>query len=345
MTRRTYTVGAYSSTYPTDVGYLVQPVPMVPSATSSIVIGCHGHGATGFQFGQQPLEPHVTALAQAGISVLGIDHARINSWGDPDAMRALDDAYAYVQTLGYTKAKVGLLGWSMGGATALNWAKRNPTKVGAAWLFNPVTDLRFFRDNSGAYTPAYSIGGATGGNYTSEINTTFASSSAAVGAYTIPALGQAGITMTITTGTGKSFADGHNSGVVGLPQATINAVAFTYTSKTDNTLVGCVSTTGSTIAVTNGMAITSSYAAQSNGYRVRDEPAAWRGIGVKIKVCQASDDTVVAPAMNTDATLGFVSLVNDPNVTLRSPAPTGGHTNSIAAVPVSEVASFFAANL
>lgn len=346
--KRLYTTGKYSALYPSDIGYLVTPTICTP-ATTKVIIGCHGRGGNGFNtVGSYPMEAHCTALVRAGYALFGVDHARINSWGDPDAMRALDDAYTYVtSTLGFSTTKVGLDGWSMGGATALNWAKRNASKVACMWLWNPVTDLRWFRDASGAYTPAYSNGSATQGAYTSEINTTFGPSSAAVGAYTIAALGGAGITMTITTNTGMSFADGSNSGVAGLPQATINARAFTYTSKTDSTLIGCVATTGSTIAVTNGMAITSSYAAQSNGYRMRDELVAYKGIfdgGVKGLICQCSDDVTVAPAMNNDATQGFKALVNSTNLTLRSSAPTGGHTNSIATVPASEVVAFFRAN-
>lgn len=344
MPYRKYSVGAYSALYPTDVGYLVRP--SVVTAATKVVLYCHGRGDSGYQAGKAPIEAHVTALVNAGFAVFGVDHARINSWGDPDAMRALDDAYTYVTTvLGFTSTKVSVLAWSMGGLTALNWIKRNAAKVSCAWLWNPATDLRYFRDASGAYTPAYgSLNGAPQGTYTVEVNATYASSSAAVGAYTIPAVGGAGITMTITAGTGKSFADGSNNGVVGKPQATINGVAFTYTSKTDSTLVGCVSTTAGTIAVTNGMAITSSYAAQSNGYRVQDEVAQWAANGVVTRICQASDDTTVPPGQNIDVTNGFAARVNSANVTLRSPNPTGDHVNSIASVPTSEVVSFFQTN-
>lgn len=342
---RKYAVGQYSTLYATDVSYLVRQT--ITTSASKVIVFCHGANGSGYQAGIYPIEAHVTALRDAGFVVLGVDHARINSYADPDACRAMDDVYTYVtSTLGYSSTKIGLMGWSMGGGTALNWLKRQPSKVACAWLWNPMTDLRYFRDASGSYTPAYgNLNGATQGGRTTEINAVYAATSNAVGAYTIPASGGAGITMTITTNTGKSFADGHNQGVVGKPEATVNAVAFTYTGKTDSTLIGCVSTTGSSISVTNGAAITSSYAKQSNGYRLYDEPASWRSLGIPIKVVQASDDTTVPPGQNLDATNGWVAQVADANVTLRTPTPTGGHVDAIATVPPSEVVAFFTANL
>lgn len=343
MPFRKFSVGAYSSLYSTDWGYLVKP--SVTTSANKVVLVCHGRSGTAMQAGNLPMEPHVTALVNAGYVAFGLDHARINSYGDPDAMRALDDAYTYVRTtLGFSSTKVAMMGWSMGGMTALNWIKRNASKVSCAWLWNPATDLRFWRDASGSYTPAYPTSGITQGIYTSEINSTYAASTTANGAATIPASGGAGITVNVATNGAKGFADGHNSGTVGLPRATVASTEFTYTGKTDSSLTGCVSTTGSTISVTNGAAITSSYATQSNGYRLYDEPAAWSGIGVKIKVCQASDDTTVPPGQNADATNGFVAKVNHADVTLRSPSPTGDHSTSIINVPTSEVVSFFTTN-
>lgn len=85
----------------------------------------------------------------------------------------------------------------------------------------------------------------------------------------------------------------------------------------------------------------SPYATASNGFRVRDEYPSWRGLGVPIKVCQASDDGTIPPAQST----AFVGGVEDLNVSLRSPAPTGGHVNSFANVPAGEVLAFFQTHL
>lgn len=80
------------------------------------------------------------------------------------------------------------------------------------------------------------------------------------------------------------------------------------------------------------------YSTASTGYRVRDEYSSWKGLGIPIKVIHASDDTTVPVAQSQS---GFVPGVNDPNVTLRSPLPTGNHSGVFANVPSSETVAFF----
>jgi alpha-beta hydrolase superfamily lysophospholipase len=347
MTWRKYDTGRYSPVnYATDGSYLMTPSDWVVSASSRAIIGCHGRSNDATMVGKPPLDQYSVALLNAGYVIFGIDHARINSWGDPDAMRALDDAYTFITTtLGITNTKVGLTGASMGGSTSLNWIKRNTSKVACAWLWNPVTDLNFFQ-SAGYVAPYGSLNGVAPGAYAGEINTTYQPSTTAVGTATIPAVG--GTPVTVNVANAKSFADGHNNANVGKPQAIVATVAFTYTGKTDTSLTGCVSTTGAPIAVTNGAAVTTTaYTTQSNGYRVQDEPTQWANNGVPVMIYQASDDTTVPPGQNTDGTQGFVARVGAANVTLRSPLPTGGHVNSISQsqVPLSEVVSFFKTNL
>lgn len=347
MAIRRYTVAEYSPTlYPTDIGYWVLPHKV--SATTKPLIITHGRTGTGYGAGVgATIEPYVTALVVAGFACLAIDHARINSWGDPDAMRAMIEASDRITAKGFTSAKLGIFGASMGGATALNFAKRYPSRTACMWLHNAVTDTRFFRDASGSYTPTYSTSPASatqgiwGPTGTNEIDGTFAPSTAATAGATIPALGGTGVTVSITTNSGKSFNDGHNQGVVGKPQATVAGVAFTYTSKTDSSLVGCISTTASPITVASSAAITTTYAQQSPGYIPWNEAASWAGLGVKTVIAQASDDTTVPPAMNANDATGFVGKVNHADVTLRSPSPTGGHLMGVASIPASEVVSFF----
>jgi hypothetical protein len=79
-----------------------------------------------------------------------------------------------------------------------------------------------------------------------------------------------------------------------------------------------------------------SYAA-SAGYRVADEYSTWHGLGIPIKVVHASDDSVVPPSQSAS----FVTGVNDPKVTLRSPAPTGDHVGVFPNIPPSEMVAFF----
>jgi alpha-beta hydrolase superfamily lysophospholipase len=79
-----------------------------------------------------------------------------------------------------------------------------------------------------------------------------------------------------------------------------------------------------------------SYAA-SAGYRVWDEPASFRNLGVPVKVCHATDDNVIPNSISTS----FVAAVNDPNITMRTPDVTGSHTALFAYVPDAEVVAFY----
>lgn len=72
------------------------------------------------------------------------------------------------------------------------------------------------------------------------------------------------------------------------------------------------------------------------GYRIWDEPASFRN-GVPLKICHATDDTVVPYSLSTS----FVSSVSQSYVTLRTPDITGNHTGLFANIPDSEVVAFF----
>jgi pimeloyl-ACP methyl ester carboxylesterase len=351
MAVRLYTVGAYSSLYTSDIGYLVYPNGATKS-TTKVIVYFHGRGGSGYSLSTSMIEPHVRALNDAGYAVFGLDHARINSWGDPDAMRATYEAVnTYLPGLGFSTASIGAFGNSMGGLTGLNFIARYPSQVKCGFFFNPATDTRFFNEGSGSYTPTYGVSTSTsqgiwGASGTNEIPTTFGPSTNAVGTATIPASGGSGVTVTVTTNTAKSFADALTfGGLVALPRATASGVAFTYTGKTDSTLTGCVSTTASPISITNGLAITTAYATQSPGYIPWNTPSLWAGTGAKVRIVQASDDDVVEPNMNIHGTNGFVARVGHADVTLRSPNPTGGHLTSMTNFPTSEVVAFFQANL
>lgn len=83
------------------------------------------------------------------------------------------------------------------------------------------------------------------------------------------------------------------------------------------------------------------YAVNAVGHKIRDEYATWSGLGIKIMVDQASDDTVVPPA----AASAFVTGVNDPNVILYAPAATGDHPGAVVNRNKKEVMDFFQSNL
>lgn len=77
--------------------------------------------------------------------------------------------------------------------------------------------------------------------------------------------------------------------------------------------------------------------AASAGYRVADEPAAYRGLGVPWKIVHALDDAIIPQSISTS----FVAAVNDPNITMRTPDVTGGHTDLFSSIPDSEIVAFF----
>lgn len=64
--------------------------------------------------------------------------------------------------------------------------------------------------------------------------------------------------------------------------------------------------------------------ANSTGYRINNNYAAYRGLGVRTMIDQASDDAVLPPA----ASPWFAAQVADSNMTVRSPSRTGGHVNT-----------------
>jgi pimeloyl-ACP methyl ester carboxylesterase len=71
--------------------------------------------------------------------------------------------------------------------------------------------------------------------------------------------------------------------------------------------------------------------------------SSFKGLGVPVKIVNASDDNAVPPGLLSY----FVAQVNDPNVTLRSPQPLGSHDSpgpmgpGASTVPPLEVVQFF----
>ncbi len=115
------------------------------------VIAIHGHGATSTVWTPGNfIGDHALYLAKGGCLVLSIDAGGTAAWANDAAMTAVDNAFTYLTTtLGCMTDKVCLLGWSMGGLTALNWLKRNPSKVKSIVTFAPAFNMDYFYDNNG----------------------------------------------------------------------------------------------------------------------------------------------------------------------------------------------------
>lgn len=145
----------YSGASPLDNQLFIRRSDVRLDGTHPAVLCCHGHGGDSGQFqpfGKTGSSPgwHAWNLAMAGYLVLAVDHgaAPHAEWSNQSAMDRLTDAYNYAMAQGAKPGKVGLFGWSMGGLTALNWIKRNPTLAACAWLWAAVTDLDWARLNS-----------------------------------------------------------------------------------------------------------------------------------------------------------------------------------------------------
>lgn len=139
----------------------------------------HGHGGDATQASQgRSFWTHPSALADAGFAVMSVDMGGA-SWMANSAMDAITAAYNDLMGLGCTGRKIGFMPWSMGCGSALVWAKQNPTKVAAMWLWSPVTDLDWIHATAG-YTPAYSTGGITpAGGWPAEVDTAYGGNYAA----------------------------------------------------------------------------------------------------------------------------------------------------------------------
>lgn len=267
MTQFSVVSSGYFATFPNDKSLLCRARTTLQNGTRPAIICLPGHGANGFQsYGPQGVNTflggyHFEQLAEAGYIMLAIDDATTAApeWGDAVAMSALDAAYTLATTtLGAKAGRVGLMGYSMGGLAMLNWIKRNPTKVAAAWGWAPLSDLDW-ANSTAAYVPTYGSALPNNAGWSTEIG-----------------------------------------------------VAY------------------------------NPYATASVGFRVRDEYASWAGLNIPIKCCHASDDTTLPIAQNQ---VGFVPGVNDPQVTMRTPIPTGNHTGMFIQIPPAEVIAFFKARL
>lgn len=168
MSIRTTRGTGYSVAAPTESQLLVRHKRTPLNGTAPAIICMHSHGGDVSQY--HPGVPtiadpgwHVWMLAQAGYLVLAVDHGGVATWSNATTMSRVDDAYTYVMNLGAKSGKVGVMGWSMGGLTALNWIKRNPTKISCAWIWSPVSDLTWARSNvtwGPEITTAYPSGSA-----------------------------------------------------------------------------------------------------------------------------------------------------------------------------------------
>lgn len=151
----------------------------------ALVLCFHGDHLTANMWG--PLTggsayDHVRALIQQGFMVVGIDAGGASAWANPSVVGSggiIEVARTTLQSeYTFANSKVGVLGGSMGGLTALLYAKNNPTHVAGMEIFSPAVDLKWCYKYPG-YIPPYSTGGVVAQSiFATEINAAYSCTSA-----------------------------------------------------------------------------------------------------------------------------------------------------------------------
>ena len=117
--------------------------PLIPGDPKPGVLWVHGAAFDS----RYPVSPYgrfsslTDRITELGLTGLACDLGGMQ-WGNATAMSRLTAAYNYLQTRpGVKPGKVFLIGNSMGGLTALNWAAANPDKVAGIVTIIPVINL------------------------------------------------------------------------------------------------------------------------------------------------------------------------------------------------------------
>lgn len=171
MSVRTLYQKGFSAANPSFASLLVYDKLHVFDQSRPLIIALHGHGGAAIQY--QPggvLPNHAEALANAGYIFLSIDTGS-TSWSTDAVMNVITDAVNWVSSK-VKAGKIGLMGYSMNGAGALNWTKRNPLNVACVWLWNPLLDLDWAHSTVG-YVPPQGGADANVAGWTTELDAAF----------------------------------------------------------------------------------------------------------------------------------------------------------------------------
>ena len=127
----------------------ILPKYPTPTGTSMGVLYCHGAGGPARQALEPAFAPVLNALASAGHPVLSCDLGGLATWGNDVVLARMGTAKAYLHaTLGARPGKILLVGASMGGLSALVWAKNNPTLTAGVIGIVPVSDVTDMHTNN-----------------------------------------------------------------------------------------------------------------------------------------------------------------------------------------------------
>lgn len=142
--------------------------PPNASAGKRLIIACHGRGSDAWQMAAESYTAHfVRPLVEDGFTYLSIDAGGAVPWGNSIAMSRITDAWNWAKALpnlsGWIKTdKPIILGFSMGGLAALNYARIGTSPVAGVFVICPAVDIQAQYTASATY--AADIEAAYGGS-------------------------------------------------------------------------------------------------------------------------------------------------------------------------------------
>jgi pimeloyl-ACP methyl ester carboxylesterase len=120
-----------------------------PDGTRTAVLYCPSRDNTSLQAAAVGwIDPVIRAVAEAGYPILSADMGGLTTFGNAACSTAVGEARTYVNSAfgGKISAGVFLIGTSMGGLTALRYAKDNPSLVKGIVAGVPAIDLQDIHD-------------------------------------------------------------------------------------------------------------------------------------------------------------------------------------------------------
>lgn len=156
MTASQYVVGGYQA----SEGHITHKGrTALWDGSERLIIVCHGRtpsavsGRACLQWTQQAAggPPHLLALAERGYAVMCIDAGGNLTWGNQASETAVDAALTWARDpsrgFAHPTKKALLVGYSMGGAVATNYANNHPNNVVGLLLESPGVDIGYFHAN------------------------------------------------------------------------------------------------------------------------------------------------------------------------------------------------------
>jgi dienelactone hydrolase len=148
----TFAAGRYSATGSGESDALCFPRKARAAGVKRGVLFCHGAEDTAIKVIDpanvyRALVAKLVDQAQTPLEAadLGAVQGTSDVWGNSTGMGRMDDSWAWLKNANGGGAKTDkaiLVGGSMGGLMAVNWASRNPTLVAAIVLVIPALDLQ-----------------------------------------------------------------------------------------------------------------------------------------------------------------------------------------------------------